>query len=184
MKSLKGQLLIASPSLVGSFFTKTVILMVEHSAEGAAGVVLNRPTEATVADIAETVFAEAIDWAKPLNLGGPVPGPLVVLHREEDLGDLEILPGLHEAIEISKVRAVVDRRLEPSLFLANYAGWGPGQLEGEFASDSWLTLPAQLEHIFLEDNTDLWDLVVQAVHARKLSDFLGLRVLPEDPRWN
>jgi hypothetical protein len=45
-------------------------------------------------------------------------------------------------------------------------------------------LPAQLEHIFLEDNTDLWDLVVQAVHARKLSDFLGLRVLPEDPRWN
>src|ERR1700744_5133637 len=104
MRSLKGHLLIASPSLLASFFTRTVILMLDHTEEGAAGVVLNRPTEATVADIAETVFSEPIDWAKPLNLGGPVSGPLMVLHEVEDLSDQEIIPGVYNAVEISKVR--------------------------------------------------------------------------------
>ena len=95
MRSLKGHLLIASPSLLSSFFTRTVILMLDHTEEGAAGVVLNRPTEATLAEIAETVFSEADDWEKPLHLGGPVSGPLMILHELEALSDHEVIPGFH-----------------------------------------------------------------------------------------
>ncbi len=184
MMSLKGQLLIASPSLVDSFFSRTVILMLDHSEEGAAGVVLNRPTEATVADIAETVFAEPVDWDKPLNLGGPVPGPLMVLHQVEDRADQEILPGLYNTVDVVNVRSLVDDRAEPTLILANYAGWGPGQLESEFGVDSWFTLPATIDHVFWDGEKDLWDVVVKAVNARKLSEFLGLRQIPRDPSFN
>ncbi len=184
MRSLKGHLLIASPSLLASFFTRTVILMLDHSEDGAAGVVLNRPTEATVADIAETVFSEPIDWVKPLNLGGPVSGPLIVLHEVEDLSDQEVIPGVYNAVDISKVREAVMSRLEPSLILANYAGWGPGQLESEFGVNSWLTLPATPEYIFWAGSKDLWDVVVKAINARKLSEFLHLREVPPDPSMN
>jgi putative transcriptional regulator len=184
MRSLKGHLLIASPTLVSSWFTKTVILMLDHTEEGAAGVVLNRPTEATIADIAETVFSEPIDWDKALNLGGPVSGPLMVLHEVEELSDQEVFPGLYNSVEMSHVyRAVIDRA-EPSIILANYAGWGPGQLESEFDVDSWLTLPATRDHVFWDDDEELWDVVVKAVNARKLSEFLGLRAVPPDPRLN
>jgi putative transcriptional regulator len=184
MTSLKGHLLIASPTLLTSFFTRTVILMLDHSEEGAAGVVLNRPTEATIADIAETVFSEPFDWEKSLYLGGPVAGPLMVLHQDEDLSDQQILPGLYNAVEISNVRSLVHARTEPSLILANYAGWGPGQLESEFGVDSWLTLPATIDYVFWEGEKDLWDVVVKAVNARKLSEFLGLRDVPRDPTLN
>jgi putative transcriptional regulator len=184
MRSLKGHLLIASPTLVESFFTRTVILMLDHTDEGAAGLVLNRPTEATVADIAETVFSEAIDWDKPLNLGGPVSGPLMVIHEVEDLSDQEVFPGLYHSVELSNVRQAVIDRTEPSMILANYAGWGPGQLESEFEVDSWLTLPATRDYVFWDGKKDLWEVVVHTVNARQLSEFLGLRGVPSDPRLN
>ena len=184
MNSLKGQFLIASPDLLTPFFTRTVILMLEHGEEGAMGVVVNRPTEATVADIAEQVFEEPFAWDKPIRLGGPVPGPLMVIHAEEGLAEGEVLPGIYTCVEAVKVREVILRRADPSLIVANYSGWGPGQLEGEFGEDSWLTLPATPEHIFWEGPRDLWDVVVKAVNARKLSEFLGLRDIPPDPSVN
>jgi putative transcriptional regulator len=184
VRSLKGHLLIASPSLLGSFFAKTVILMLDHTEEGAAGVVINRPTEATVTDIAETVFSEPFEWDKPLSLGGPVSGPLMVIHEVGELSDQEVCDGVYNSVEISKVRQAVMDRTEPSLIVANYSGWGPGQLEGEFGVDSWLTLPATRDYVFWDGSRDLWDVVVKAVNARKLSDFLGLRGVPVDPTVN
>ncbi len=184
MRSLKNHLLIASPSLVDGFFQRTVILMLDHGEEGAAGIVLNRKTEASLSDVAETIFNEPFDWDKPLNLGGPVPGPLMVIHKEEGLADQEILDGVFNTIESTKVREVLLGRPDPCLLIANYSGWGPGQLENEFGVDSWLTLPATPDHVFWDDPRELWDVVVKEVNARKLSDFLGLREIPSDPSLN
>jgi len=184
MNSLKGQLLIAAPSLFTPFFTKTVILMLEHGEDGALGVVLNRPTEATVTDVSEQVLDEPFEWDKPINLGGPVPGPLMVLHDVEELSDQEVLPGVYNTVQAEKVEQLLRRQAEPCLILANYSGWGPGQLEGEFDLDSWLTLPARVEHVFWDGAGELWDVVVKEVGATKLSDFLGLRNLPPDPSVN
>jgi putative transcriptional regulator len=147
-------------------------------------VVLNRPTEATVADIAETVFDQPFDWDKALNLGGPVEGPIMILHQDEDFADQEILPGLYNSVEMAKVRGLVFNRTEPSLILTYYAGWGPGQIESEFGVDSWLILPATIDLVFWEGEEELWDVVVKAVNARKLSEFLGLREVPIDPSFN
>src|SRR5262249_40524889 len=95
MTSLKGHLLVATPELLAPIFTHSVILMLDHSEGGAAGLIINRPTEATVTAIAEQVFEEASDWDKPISLGGPVPGPMVVLHTVEELADQEVLPGVY-----------------------------------------------------------------------------------------
>jgi putative transcriptional regulator len=184
MNSLKGQLLIATPQLLAPIFARSVILMLEHNEEGAMGVILNQPINTIVTDLAGKIFEDEFAWDKPLHLGGPVPGPLMVLHTIEDLADQVVLPGVFHSIEATRVQEVISRRPEPSLIIANYSGWGPGQLEGEFGWDSWLTLPAASEHVFWAGEKELWKVVVNQVNARKLSEFLNLREMPPDPSMN
>lgn len=184
MRSLKGQLLVASPELLAPFFTRTVILMLEHNPEGALGVILNRPTDATVIDIAEQVMQATLDWEKPVHLGGPVPGPLMVLHTVAELADQEVFDGLYSTIDADKVRGALLRKAEPSLIVANYSGWGPGQLEGEIREDSWLSCSATLEHIFWARDDDVWEAVIRAIRASDLTRLLGVRHVPPDPRMN
>jgi putative transcriptional regulator len=184
MDSLKGQLLIATPQLLAPFFARTVILMLEHGASGALGVVLNRPTEATVSDIAPQALQEPFEWPKPIYLGGPVPGPLMVLHTLEEMAEREVLPGLYSCVEAAKIQQVIRQRVEPSLIIANYSGWGPGQLEGEIEADSWFSAPATVEHVFWDRDDDLWTIVVKEIRNAQLADLLDLDDVPPDPTVN
>lgn len=185
MKSLKGHLLVATPELLDPNFHKTVVLMFEHNEQGAAGVVINRPIEATVSDIAEQVFQEHFEWEKSLSLGGPVSGPLMLLHSEADLADQEILPGVFSTIEADKVREILRRRADPCLIVANYAGWGPGQLESEIAQDSWITTPASPDLVFQADVSELWETVFEGKGAQpNILQMLRLKEVPDDPTLN
>ena len=185
MTSLKGHLLVATPDLIAPIFTKSVILMLDHSEDGAAGLVINRPTEATVATVAEEVFEEASDWDKPILLGGPVPGPLIVVHAVEDLADQEVSAGVYSTVDAAKVRDLVRAKAEPALAVANYSGWAPGQLEDEIKTGSWVSLPARPGLVFDDDGRgDLWKTVTRELNARKLTGLLGLREVPDDPRSN
>jgi len=183
MTSLKGHLLVASPGLLDPNFARSVLLIFEHNKQGAAGVILNRPTVATISDISEQVFSEEFDWDKPLNLGGPVLGPLLILHESESLSDQEVMTGLFTTIDATKVQVLLRQRIEPSLIVANYAGWGPGQLEAEIKEGSWLLTPATTEMIFNSDD-DTWDAVVQKIEASDLPKILGIREVPDDPSLN
>jgi len=184
MNSLKGHLLVATPNLLAPFFTRTVILMLEHNEEGALGVVLNRPTEATITDISEQVFEERFEWDKPIMLGGPVPGPLLAIHSIEDLADQQVLAGVFSTAEASKMQEIIRQKTEPSLVIANYAGWGPGQLEGEIEEDSWRSTPAKAEHVFWEGVADHWEAIQKQMSASDLSQILRLKVVPPNPSLN
>ncbi len=184
MTSLKGRLLIAAPSLRTPFFERTVILMLEHSETGAMGLVLNRETNASVSDIAEQALDESLPWDKPVSLGGPVPGPLMVLHTRADLSDAEVIPGLYSSVDAEKVRALLRDLAEPSRVVVNYAGWGPGQLENEIEEESWLSCPAAAEFVFWSRNDDLWHAAVREVSSNNLTKVLGLKEIPSDPTWN
>ncbi len=184
MQSLKGHLLIATPQLNAPLFTRSVILMLDHSEQGAMGVILNLPISTQISDLAGKIFEEDFRWSKHLHLGGPVPGSLIVVHALEDQADSEIVPGVYVTFDASLVQEVIRQRPEPSLVIANYSGWGPGQLEGEFNWDSWTTMPATSENVFWKGERDLWKAVSSEVNARKLSEFLGLRNLPIDPGLN
>jgi len=185
MKSLKGHLVIATPQLEGPIFARSVILMLDHGSDGAMGVILNHPLDVVVTDLSGKIFEDEFVWDKNLLLGGPVTGPLMVLHTLEEMADQVVMPGVYCTLEATKVQDILSRKVEPSLIVANYSGWGPDQLEGEFERDSWLTLPAQIEHIFRKDgDKDLWKDVVSAVNIQKLSEFLDIREFPSDPSLN
>jgi putative transcriptional regulator len=184
MQSLEGQLLIATPELLAPLFAQSVILMINHDDDGAIGVILNKPTNTTMTDLSGKLFDEAFEWDQPLHVGGPVTGTLSVLHTVESMADREVIPGVYLTMEATKVQHVLSRKPQPSMVVANYSGWGPGQLEGEIDRDSWLTLPASHEHIFWTGRGDLWKAAIQSFNARKMSAALGLRVLPADPSLN
>ncbi len=187
MNSLKGHLLVASPSLEAPFFSRTVILMCEHSAEGAMGLVLNRSTEATIRDVAEQVLNEPLDWEKPIHIGGPVTGPLVVLHGDSDLADQHVFGEVYSSIEANKVQELLRQQPEPSMVVANYAGWGPGQLEREMVEESWLVLPATAKLVFIDEemgDDEMWSLVMQYIRSADLRRITGLKNLPLDPSFN
>lgn len=158
--------------------------MLEHSPGGAAGLILNQPTEATVASIAEQVFDEPSDWEKLISLGGPVPGPMVLLHEYEELGDQEVIPGVFSTVDASKVRDLVRSKPEPALAVANYSGWGPGQLEGEIETGSWVTLPARFKHVFWQGEAELWQVVMKEYNALQLTAMFHIKDMPDDPTLN
>ncbi len=184
MTSLVGHLLVASADLLDPNFARSVLLIFQHNKDGAAGVILNRPTVATISDISEQVFSERFEWDKPLNLGGPVLGPLLVLHNAGPLGDQEVLDGLYSTIDAAKVQLLIRRRVEPSLVVANYAGWGPGQLEAEIREGGWLLTAATPDLVFGTADEEAWEAIVREIEANGLPRILGIREVPDDPSMN
>lgn len=185
MRSLKGHLLIAAPELDTPFFQRTVILMLSHDENGAMGLVLNQPTEVTIADIAGEAFHDTSDWQKSVDRGGPVSGPLIMIHTIAEFAEDTVIPGVSTTMEVEALEILIRRKPEPSRVVANYSGWGPGQLEGEFGWASWLTLPATPEYIFWDEaNGDLWEVVLKAARTSTLASFLRVREVPADPTFN
>jgi putative transcriptional regulator len=178
--SLKGQLLIAGPSLIDPNFRRTVVLVGEHSDEGALGLVLNRASEATV-DEAVPELAVIVDSISPVHFGGPVqPSAIVVLADfvEPDragslvLDSVGFLPAEVDPDELGELRR--------ARVFAGYAGWGPGQLDGELEEGSWIVEPALPEDVFTEDPEELWSDVLR----RKGGPFGVLAHMPYDPSLN
>jgi putative transcriptional regulator len=182
MDSLRGKLLIASPALVDPNFHRTVILIAEHTGEGAMGLVLNRPAETLVADVVPDL-SELADEDAPVYFGGPVASDSVIVLAEFDdpalagvllEGDLGFVGS--ESGELGDVAGGVRR----ARIYAGHAGWGPGQLEGELEEESWIVEPPQREEIFAEDADGLWS----AVLRRKGREYALLATMPPDPSLN
>jgi putative transcriptional regulator len=184
MQSLKGHLLIATPQLESTIFARSVILMLEATEQAAAGVILNQPIKTTLTELSGKIFAADFEWDKPISLGGPLASSLMVLHSAEHLADKEVIPGVYLTVEPSKVHELVEQRPEPSLVLANYSAWGPGQLDGELRRDSWLTLPATPKQVFWTGEKELWKAVWSEVRTRNMAHLLRIREVPADPGLN
>jgi putative transcriptional regulator len=181
-KFLKGQLLLDSGQLRGSFFQRSVVLICQHDAEGAFGLMLNRETGNTVGD---AVVADLPDLLRtcPLYLGGPVqPTALTFLHSSAFIPDANVMPNLSmghsldELIEIGESFSP-DRKIK---LFAGYAGWGPGQLEDEMKRSAWLTFPASLHLVFDASPALLW----KSILSQKGWRYKLLSQMPEDPSLN
>ena len=159
---LKGQLLLDSGQLRGSFFQRTVVLICQHDAEGAFGLVLNRSSGSNVG---ETIVADLPDALKscPLYLGGPVqPSALSFLLSDAFIPDANVLPNLslgHSLDGLMEVGESFSQTKKIKLF-AGYAGWSPGQLEDEMKRKAWLTHPASLDLIFDTNPEQLWQTIL------------------------
>jgi len=180
MPSLKGHLLISSPSLHDPNFRHTVVLIGHHDGESAAGIILNRPTELAVAD-ATPPLAELAGHGAKLFEGGPVEPQQPVLVAELkgsaqlDLPIFENIGFLTDELD-EVVRASV---LQARIF-AGYSGWGAGQLEAELQGDAWIIEPARATDVFTDDPGSLWRRVLE----RKGGVYRRVAMLPKDPRVN
>ena len=177
-KFLRGQLLLDSGQLRGSFFQRTVVLICQHDAEGAFGLVLNRTTgsnvgEMIVADLPETLKAF------PLYLGGPVqPSALSFLHSDAFIPDANVMPNLslgHSVDSLVELGESLSPTRKIKMF-AGYAGWSPGQLEDEMKRKAWLTHPASLDLVFDTDHDQLWKKILH----KKGWKYKLLAQMPED----
>jgi putative transcriptional regulator len=172
--SLRGQLLIAAPALQ-DYFRRTVVLVLEHTGEGAMGVVLNRPSESRVAEVVPAL-AEAAGDDELVYVGGPVaPQAVVALGDFEDPSEA----GTH----VTGSLGLVDpERTDPALrrlrVFAGYAGWAPGQLDGELEQDAWIVEPARADDPYEEG--DLWAAILQ----RKGGGYALMATMPADPSLN
>ncbi len=180
---LEGHLLIASAELRDPNFSRSVVLLIRHNDEGAFGLILNRPTTTKIKDVWGKISQSPCNSDELLHLGGPVQGPLMAIHRNEEIAGLEILPGVlftTESTDLEKLLAQSDATVK---FYVGYAGWSPGQLEAELAQDSWLTTPAQGEQIFTAGE-EMWELVTRRAAGSALLRALGIKPLPGDPSLN
>jgi len=182
MDSLRGRLLIASPALVDPNFHRTVLLIAEHTGEGAMGLVLNRPAETLVADGVPDL-SELADSGAPVYLGGPVAADSVIVLAEFDEpslagvlldGDLGFVGS--DSDDLGEVAGGVRR----ARVFAGHSGWGPGQLEAELEEESWIVEPPRREEIFSDDPEGLWATVLR----RKGREYALLSTMPPDPSVN
>jgi putative transcriptional regulator len=178
--SLRGHLLVASPSLLDPNFRRTVVLVTEHTDEGAAGLVLNRPSPVEVSTVVPQL-EPVVDDGDQVWVGGPVqPQAVLVLGEFLDPDEAAVplfgslgFPSLCEPEEI--VPATTRRRV-----FAGYAGWGAGQLEAEVADEDWILEEALSDDAFTEEPGDLWSDVLR----RKGGVYELVARMPEDPRVN
>jgi putative transcriptional regulator len=181
-ESLRGHLLIASPALLDPNFRRTVVLVTEHTDEGAMGLVLNRPSEVGVAD-AVPKLARVVDEGAPVYLGGPVQPEAVVALAELDDPTDAAAPALGDWISFLRPDADPEdlaAGVGRARVFAGYAGWGGGQLESELEESSWIVEPAIPEDVFTSDPEGLWS----AVLRRKGGTFVLVALMPEDPSVN
>jgi putative transcriptional regulator len=172
-ESLGGSLLIASPSMP-DYFHRTVILVVEHSDQGAFGLVLNRPSGTSVGE-ASPELAELIGDEHLIHVGGPVqPNAVTAVGDHSD-------PTTATKLIVGSV-GMVDLDDPPDLdrlrVYVGYAGWAAGQLDGELQQESWIVEDAHPDDPFRDG--DLWSEVL----ARKGGEFALLARMPPDPSVN
>jgi putative transcriptional regulator len=180
--SVRGQLLIAGPTLEDPNFWRTVVLVVEHSDEGALGLVLNRPSESTVGEAVPQLVTVA-DPEDDVLVGGPVGQEAVIVLADfedpdeaaliafENVGVMAAGDGADEELGLGVRRARV---------FAGHSGWGPGQLDGELERGDWILEPAQLGDAFSGDARSLWSEVL----TRKGGSYALLARMPADPSMN
>jgi putative transcriptional regulator len=164
-------LLVAMPQLGDPNFHRSVVLLVHHESEGSFGLVLNRPLDVSLADIAGNV---GLEWkgeaAGGVGWGGPVqPGVGWIVFagepapEEVDAEVTTLTDGVRVTGSLDVLRTIAPRPPADLRLLLGYAGWGAGQLESELAEGAWLTVPIKRELVFGDPGADMWTRVVRTL---------------------
>lgn len=155
----KGRLLVATEQVGGGVFKQSVVLLLAHGHGGAAGLILNRPTEMPLAKILPQYSAPAAD--RMMYRGGPIqPLNLIMLIRTKRthptmspvLEDLYVAEGARAFVHIAE-QLTADEKLRA---YAGLSGWAPGQLEAEIGRGDWLVVPGTLADVLSDAPEGLW----------------------------
>ena len=179
MDSLQGHLLVASPHLPDSNFSKSVVLVVEHSSEGAIGLILNRVANIRLDELWSQANEGSCDSDHFVLHGGPVHGPLMCLHGHADCADLQVLSDVYFSSDSHNLRRLVARNESPYRMFLGYSGWGPSQLEAELKVGGWLVSLGDKDTVFAEDVDDIWQQAVNKTGQSILRESLRIDRFPD-----
>jgi putative transcriptional regulator len=180
----KGIFLVAAPSLRDPNFRQTVVLLCEHSTEGALGVVVNRPTAVSLSEALPQIPVLA-GRDHVLFSGGPVqPNHVLILCRltHEPDSSHHVFDGVYLGGDVDVLERVLTGSGSAESFRAfmGYSGWGPGQLEAEMKTGAWITLPADPTVVFEKDPTCVWPDIVRSLGGA----YEVYADMPTDPSLN
>jgi len=179
---LAGQLLVAMPQMQDDRFTRAVVYVCAHSAEGGMGLVINQLFDGlTFAELLEqlNIPCHPDHTNVPVHCGGPVEiGRGFVLHSTDYMHDSSMLVGDNIALTatIDVLRAIANGHGPSRYVLAlGYAGWSAGQLESEIRDNSWLNVPAAADLLFRTDLPNKWEAALNTlgIEAAALSRDAG-----------
>ncbi len=167
---LAGQMLIAMPQMQDSRFSRTVVYLCAHTAEGAMGLVVNRLFSAlSFPDLLEQLNIDPTPLCDPIRIhfGGPVEaGRGFVLHSSDYLQDTTLMVDEHVALTatVDVLKAIAEGRgPRQSMLALGYAGWGAGQLDSEIRENAWLIVPADDELLFGQEIEHKWERAIAKI---------------------
>ncbi len=149
-ESFRPTLLLSMPQLQDPNFAKTVILLCDYMPDGAFGLVLNRPTDASASSMVRLEPPVERGNDLPLCIGGPV---------EPDRGWI-LIGDAPEDVEYREAEPALRARV-----LAGYAGWGPGQLDEELSHSAWLMCDVDVDLVFDIDVSIMWETAIRRLGA-------------------
>lgn len=183
MEPEAGRLLVAAPALVDPNFARSIVLLLDTGADGALGVVLNRPLEVHVAQVLEG-WDPLVGQPGVLFGGGPVQTEVALAvarltDTDEPMGWRRV-SGEIGLLDLDTPVELVSGALSAVRIFAGYAGWSAGQLEAEIEEGSWVVVPVEPEDPFLADPTQLWGRVLR----RQGGQLAMMATQPADPGLN
>ncbi len=164
--SSKTLFLIARPGMPDPNFRETVVLVTQEEGAEATGVIINRPTNRSLADMLPSERFKP--FKEPIFFGGPVApqGLFAVFQADRFSGAaVTMLPGLYLAVVPDSIDALLNNPPPKIRFFAGYSGWAPGQLRGELDRGDWLVVDAETDTVFLKDTSRLWQDMVKRASA-------------------
>jgi putative transcriptional regulator len=182
-KSLQGNCLLASPFMDDPNFFRSVIYLVRHAEDHTFGLILNRPTDYRLDKVVSMVSDLDCVHDGPLYCGGPVDGPLIALHDQPELGSEACIDGLSMTSDQDKLLELFVLTKAKLKLFDGFAGWGPGQLEQELETGSWLVADIDAD-LVLSDDPDMWENLLKRIGQNILSVDEQISDIPIDPRWN
>ncbi len=167
--SLAPSLLLSMPQLSDPNFHRTVVLLCEHNANGAFGLVVNRPTETPAFSAVHLEPPVGHDSGLRLWIGGPVEPQRGWILLGEEPSDADVVcvgEGLYLSTSLVLLRRFLEQPPPPRVrLLTGYAGWGPGQLDAELAASAWLLSETETELIFETEAALMWETAIRRLGA-------------------
>jgi putative transcriptional regulator len=183
---LTGSLIIAAPRLSEGMFFRSVCLVVHHDQDGAIGLMLNRPLAPDIPQLWQLLYGDTTPPPQPSDLpvhfGGPIAGPVMALHDQQQLAEAQTGNGIYVAAQRDHLQELLGKSHECVRLIVGHAGWSGGQLEKELADGYWYTLPATPEYVFEADDAMWSDLLAKGA-ALQLASWVKAKPIP-DPSWN
>lgn len=177
----KGRLIISEPFLQGNYFSRSTVLLVDYSAKGAVGFILNKPFEAGIKEL----FSAFPNYNSEIYMGGPVSvDNLFYIHTLGDKieGSLHVKDELYWGGDFEQLKSLIADGIANAnhvKFFVGYSGWSAGQLDNEIAENSWLVAETDMKMV-MKSNQNFWLESVKNAggHYKTWKNF------PEDPNSN